>query len=214
MPPSRCRLTRVPRQSRQRLRPVARFVFFLMIRRPPRSTLFPYTTLFRSRQRRIVRAVHLCLPRRRDRRRHRRRRDRQRRAVRHRQSSARRVVARRAATERIQHPALDRAHRRPPVHLLTRVPPPARQRLRHVARVVEQGRRAVPVGHRRVHHPFFFLMIRRPPRSTLFPYTPLFRSRRRHRRRRDRQRRAVRHRQSSARRVVARRAATERIQHP
>src|SRR3712207_9254354 len=24
--------------------------FFLMIRRPPRSTLFPYTTLFRSRQ--------------------------------------------------------------------------------------------------------------------------------------------------------------------
>src|SRR5256885_10870723 len=26
----------------------ARAVFFLMIRRPPRSTLFPYTTLFRS----------------------------------------------------------------------------------------------------------------------------------------------------------------------
>src|SRR5476649_1111886 len=31
---------------------VARYVFFffLMIQRPPRSTLFPYTTLFRSRQ--------------------------------------------------------------------------------------------------------------------------------------------------------------------
>src|SRR6476620_11884318 len=28
------------------------FFFFLMIRRPPRSTLFPYTTLFRSRRRR------------------------------------------------------------------------------------------------------------------------------------------------------------------
>src|SRR4051812_49751577 len=28
--------------------------FFLMIRRPPRSTLFPYTTLFRSRPRRHV----------------------------------------------------------------------------------------------------------------------------------------------------------------
>src|SRR6266478_9102156 len=27
------------------------FFFFLMIRRPPRSTLFPYTTLFRSRYR-------------------------------------------------------------------------------------------------------------------------------------------------------------------
>src|SRR3989442_8654488 len=26
------------------------FFFFLMIRRPPRSTLFPYTTLFRSHQ--------------------------------------------------------------------------------------------------------------------------------------------------------------------
>src|SRR5690349_17302943 len=29
------------------LRPL--FFFFLMLRRPPRSTLFPYTTLFRSR---------------------------------------------------------------------------------------------------------------------------------------------------------------------
>src|SRR3712207_7394464 len=29
--------------------------FFLMIRRPPRSTLFPYTTLFRSREARRVR---------------------------------------------------------------------------------------------------------------------------------------------------------------
>src|SRR3712207_9288257 len=27
------------------------FFFFLMIRRPPRSTLFPYTTLFRSTER-------------------------------------------------------------------------------------------------------------------------------------------------------------------
>src|SRR6266496_3789085 len=30
----------------------APFFFFLMIRRPPRSTLFPYTTLFRSQRRR------------------------------------------------------------------------------------------------------------------------------------------------------------------
>src|SRR2546430_15301741 len=30
------------------------FFFFLMIRRPPRSTLFPYTTLFRSPRRRAV----------------------------------------------------------------------------------------------------------------------------------------------------------------
>src|SRR2546429_6434671 len=32
------------------------YVFFLMIRRPPRSTLFPYTTLFRSRVAEFLRA--------------------------------------------------------------------------------------------------------------------------------------------------------------
>src|SRR3989337_4035838 len=32
--------------------------FFLMIRRPPRSTLFPYTTLFRSRQ--LLKAALEC----------------------------------------------------------------------------------------------------------------------------------------------------------
>src|SRR6266496_4789317 len=31
------------------------FFFFLMIRRPPRSTLFPYTTLFRPRGRNLPR---------------------------------------------------------------------------------------------------------------------------------------------------------------
>src|SRR2546426_11520189 len=31
------------------------FFFFLMIRRPPRSTLFPYTTLFRSHDDRAAR---------------------------------------------------------------------------------------------------------------------------------------------------------------
>src|SRR2546430_14551521 len=33
------------------------FFFFLMIRRPPRSTLFPYTTLFRSEETMDVRAA-------------------------------------------------------------------------------------------------------------------------------------------------------------
>src|SRR5256885_12326404 len=39
------------------------FFFFLMIRRPPRSTLFPYTTLFRSSIVTRVRSygqTHLC----------------------------------------------------------------------------------------------------------------------------------------------------------
>src|SRR5687767_15875340 len=45
------------------------FFFFLMIRRPPRSTLFPYTTLFRSRhlghlQRRQGRSHHAAAVRR------------------------------------------------------------------------------------------------------------------------------------------------------
>src|SRR2546430_13663967 len=33
-----------------------------MIRRPPRSTLFPYTTLFRSRRREREREEHGCAP--------------------------------------------------------------------------------------------------------------------------------------------------------
>src|SRR2546422_1656224 len=34
-----------------------------MIRRPPRSTLFPYTTLFRSEERQLVRALLVVAPR-------------------------------------------------------------------------------------------------------------------------------------------------------
>src|SRR2546423_11432721 len=37
---------------------IAFFFFFLMIRRPPRSTLFPYTTLFRSSRRSALHARH------------------------------------------------------------------------------------------------------------------------------------------------------------
>src|SRR3712207_9204426 len=35
------------------------FFFFLMIRRPPRSTLFPYTTLFRSIKKTALAAIGL-----------------------------------------------------------------------------------------------------------------------------------------------------------
>src|SRR3712207_8311171 len=35
-------------------RQCASLFFFLMIRRPPRSTLFPYTTLFRSQRQRVA----------------------------------------------------------------------------------------------------------------------------------------------------------------
>src|SRR2546423_12350749 len=40
-----------PEEASEKRRGVPFLVFFLMIRRPPRSTLFPYTTLFRSRRR-------------------------------------------------------------------------------------------------------------------------------------------------------------------
>src|SRR5256886_14944340 len=35
------------------------FFFFLMIRRPPRSTLFPYTTLFRSAARDYIEGLNM-----------------------------------------------------------------------------------------------------------------------------------------------------------
>src|SRR5690242_20674213 len=37
-------------EARNRAVPPTLQIFFLRIRRPPRSTLFPYTTLFRSKQ--------------------------------------------------------------------------------------------------------------------------------------------------------------------
>src|SRR5471032_798664 len=125
-------------------------VFFLMIRRPPRSTLFPYTTLFRSRpcgspapapgrcprvranwsrDRKSTRlnSSHItnsyavfCLKKKKDQRR--------------RTGQGRGTHRRRAETRR-----LDRYWRETACARL------------------------------------FFLMIRRPPRSTLFPYTTLFR---------------------------------------
>src|SRR3712207_8566651 len=44
-------------------RPSIDYFFFLMIRRPPRSTLFPYTTLFRSSRARRCRRARLPRPR-------------------------------------------------------------------------------------------------------------------------------------------------------
>src|SRR3712207_6932707 len=41
-------ISRIPRFTVSPVSTILRFVFFLMIRRPPRSTLFPNTTLFQS----------------------------------------------------------------------------------------------------------------------------------------------------------------------
>src|SRR6202008_4910845 len=145
------------------------FFFFLMIRRPPRSTLFPYTTLFRSH---IVhfgaRAAREC----------------QRRSV--------EVVG---AGERSEEHTSELQSRQ---YLVCRLllekkkyasskcegPPPAmfRDESTMTYRLGSAPGRASQHSHRRDSqqgvrlHFFFFLMIRRPPRSTLFPYTTLFRS--------------------------------------
>src|SRR2546430_2436782 len=136
-----------------------------MIRRPPRSTLFPYTTLFRSAHnlgnllllgkigvfhnrrnassrllllisKHLILCIYLVF-----------------RILALRQIG--RAVQRNAETDLVCRLLLERtdeADRRPRPHL------PLRRRVQ-------------------LFLVFFFLMIRRPPRSTLFPYTTLFRSR-------------------------------------
>src|SRR4051812_26456144 len=47
-PPVDCRVCCLGLLFQRRLHLIVLAFFFLMIRRPPRSTLFPYTTLFRS----------------------------------------------------------------------------------------------------------------------------------------------------------------------
>src|SRR5271166_2372144 len=129
-----------------------------MIRRPPRSTLFPYTTLFRSPGGRD-RARFVVQVRR----------------------SRRAVVLHRSEehTSELQSRG----------HLVCRLllekkklelPHGSRSRPTCL-RWSLHGRRtgispgSVSSGHVRLLGRIFFLMIRRPPRSTLFPYTTLFR---------------------------------------
>src|SRR6266581_4058157 len=129
-----------------------------MIRRPPRSTLFPYTTLFRSE----------VLAERRDARHHRRR----------------------AAGQRFRSEE-HTSELQSPVHLVCRLLLEKKNRdeadtigeFRHAEAEPRDAR--VDVGaheaqqqaenHHRDRLDVFFLVMRRPPRSTLFPYTTLFR---------------------------------------
>src|SRR5260221_13014283 len=53
------------RSGSRRSETILSVFFFLMIRRPPRSTLFPYTTLFRSRSQRPLQRRRACPGRRR-----------------------------------------------------------------------------------------------------------------------------------------------------
>src|SRR5579872_6122332 len=132
--------------------------FFLMIRRPPRSTLFPYTTLFRSRSF-PIRPLGIE-------------------GWRHGDIS-RPVLRSEEHTSELQS--------RP--HLVCRLLLEKKKlvgllgggrAVELVAAVAVDQQLALAdadhqPGERLAHRLVFFLMIRRPPRSTLFPYTTLFR---------------------------------------
>src|SRR6266487_175591 len=129
------------------------FFFFLMIRRPPRSTLFPYTTLFRS-----CRANRWAK----------------------RQSHWRRYD-RRETKSRAARSEEHTSELQSPVHLVCRLLLEKKKMEKFNANnlnaiFVKSGMYINGVPVLMYSHYIFFLMIRRPPRSTLFPYTTLFRS--------------------------------------
>src|SRR5215204_694047 len=139
--------------------------FFLMIRRPPRSTLFPYTTLFRSHHARPF-IFSASMP----------------------PASVATVLRSEEHTSELQsHSDLvcrlllekKKNNNQEPQSLPNRNLNHRNQDRIPLARVVvcyvASGRGQPRREWRRVLAGVFFLMIRRPPRSTLFPYTTLFR---------------------------------------
>src|SRR4029434_529114 len=146
---------------------ISRSFFFLMIRRPPRSTLFPYTTLFRSRH--TLLSVSLS----------------------HTQTHSHTHTHKHRSEE---HTSELQSH----LNLVCRLLLEKKQVSKFIDKPhalidpctcahnypqtsVTPHARAPPHTHTHAHththtHILFFLMIRRPPRSTLFPYTTLFRS--------------------------------------
>src|SRR5215213_6880213 len=135
------------------------FFFFLMIRRPPRSTLFPYTTLFRSRPRwcpsratgRASPVPPVC----------------RRRAHRPGPRSEEHTSELQSLTNLVCRLLLEKKKKRESQRLLH----PAQQK---ALSLLLSSRTSLRYFSLFLF--FFFLMIRRPPRSTLFPYTTLFRS--------------------------------------
>src|ERR671924_146636 len=124
-----------------------------MIRRPPRSTLFPYTTLFRSPASRIAccAATGSALSA---------------------QTAASGPRSEEHTSELQSRETISYA-----VFCLKKKNGVVRDARRHPPRQARRLRRRQPQAL--LLGPLdqsFFLMIRRPPRSTLFPYTTLFRS--------------------------------------
>src|SRR6266571_1282846 len=116
-----------------------------MIRRPPRSTLFPYTTLFRSD------GVDALLGK---------------------GPQAPQETVRAFRSE--EHTSELQSH----VNLVCRLLLEKKKHSRNGQCKQPQQEEQCRVTNGMIscsHELFFFLMIRRPPRSTLFPYTTLFR---------------------------------------
>src|SRR6476620_1493432 len=142
------------------------FFFFLMIRRPPRSTLFPYTTLFRSPSLRAharERFRHL--------------------ALRDTGDGDRKSTRLNSSHANISY-AVFCLKKKKNNYVLPTIKQKKIITLKHTIKVfLLLDLSTTSVGcvdqliGQLVHHglSFFFLMIRRPPRSTLFPYTTLFR---------------------------------------
>src|SRR5246500_1129273 len=121
--------------------------FFLMIRRPPRSTLFPYTTLFRSASS----------------------------AFRNAQTSGARPESTRpdqSVTRSEEHTSELQSQSNLVCRLLLE-----KKHVESAIKLMSPGKLVkvvfAPLREGRIT---VFLMKRRPPRSTLFPYTTLFRS--------------------------------------
>src|ERR1022692_1091215 len=144
------------------------FFFFLMIRRPPRSTLFPYTTLFRSKRacRRGVRGScrHPSQPW------HSRRSEEHTSELQSPCNLVCRLLLEKKKTIHTNAPCFSASSTASFRRASARGPSP-RHSSEHTDRPSGYG---CPTSS--CSRSFFFLMMRRPPRSTLFPYMTLFRS--------------------------------------
>src|ERR1019366_7724217 len=148
--------------------PIRRLPFFLMIRRPPRSTLFPYTTLFRSWVARLSKAAETQMNE----------------IYRSREilRSEEHTSELQSLTNLVCRLLLEKKKCALPIrseeHTSELQSPPTLECTTTLQLTVSTTLlstcwqvRSVPM----FFFFFFFLMIRRPPRSTLFPYTTLFR---------------------------------------
>src|SRR5260363_222122 len=153
------------RSSCRTLYVILRLFFFLMIRRPPRSTLFPYTTLFRSLPLTPPATSPpsprwICCP-----------------------SDEDRKSTRLNSSHQIISYAVF-CLKKKKIMERTTTQLEEMDNMRHIHGFNDPQQRLIAATLADVlaicayfpnGYSFFFLMIRRPPRSTLFPYTTLFR---------------------------------------